>query len=187
MGLDIHLNKSQRKYSRNSHFSFKLWTKPFMRKYFETQEQLKQKLLLSGVVLELYVAALPLHGVFYCLVSSENSLPNDASVVDGDLLKFAPCMPWGCWCATDGLCNWHSVQSQRGLLKSASSLFELFAVTGSIRETRPDQKNMPNHSILHPHDILSRVDGGAQLDLREKHSSSMRVCQTPADFPGKML
>lgn len=64
MGLDIHLNKSQRKYSRNSHFSFKLWTKPFMRKYFETQEQLKQKLLLSGVVLELYVAALPLHGVF---------------------------------------------------------------------------------------------------------------------------
>lgn len=124
---------------------------------------------------------------FYCLVSSENSLPNDASVVDADLLKFALCMPWGCWCATDGLCNWHSVQSQRGLLKSASSPFELFAVTGSIRETRPDQKNMPNHSILHPHDILSRVDGGAQLDLQEKHSSSMHVCQTPADFPGKML
>lgn len=123
----------------------------------------------------------------HCLVSSENSLPNNASVVDGDLLKFAACMPWGCWCATDGLCNWHSVQSQRGLLKSASSPFELFAVTGSIRETRPDQKNMPNHSILHPHDILSRVDEGAQLDLREKHSSSMRVCQTPADFPEKML
>lgn len=38
-----------------------------MRKYFETQEQLKQKLLLSGVVLELCVAALPLHGVF-CIV-----------------------------------------------------------------------------------------------------------------------
>lgn len=138
-----------------------------------------------------YLSSMLLHCLFmvffYCLVSSENSLPNDASVVDGDLLKFAPCMPWGCWCATDGLCNWHSVQSQRGLLKSASSPFELFAVTGSIRETRPDQKNMPNHSILHPHDILSRVDGGAQLDLREKHSSSMRVCQTPADFPGKML
>lgn len=72
-----------------------------------------------------YLSSMLLHCLFmvffYCLVSSENSLPNDASVVDGDLLKFAPCMPWGCWCATDGLCNWHSVQSQRGLLKSASS------------------------------------------------------------------
>lgn len=94
---------------------------------------------------------------FYCLVSSENSLPNDASVVNADLLKFALCMPWGCWCATDGLCNWHSVQSQHGLLKSVPNPFELFAVTGSISETWPDQKNMPNHSILHPHDAASYV------------------------------
>lgn len=45
---------------------------------------------------------------------------------------------------------------------------------------------MTKHSTLHPHTVLSRVDGDVQFDLRELFSLQV-LCQTPADLATEML
>lgn len=86
--------------------------------------------------------------------------------------KFTLCMPWGCWWATDGLCNWHGVQSQHGAFEvSVSPLWIVCWDWGHQGDMAwSGTESMTRHSTLPPHTVLFRVDGDSQFDLRKQYS-----------------
>lgn len=76
---------------------------------------------------------------FYCLVSSEKTLPSVASAAERGTNLLRACLEDAdvplMVCATGMV-----FKGSTGLLKSVSSPFESFAVTESIREIRPDRE-----------------------------------------------